>query len=62
MSEGDFTPSAGNGGFKKATRAQRRALEAAYAQADELARENREREAREQAAADGELDGKINAL
>ena len=61
MPEGDFTPAA-SGGFKKATRAQKAALAASFAKADELAKANREREAREQAQADGEIDEKLGGI
>ena len=61
MSEGDFTPAA-SGGFKKATRAQKAALAASFAKADELARENRLREAREQAQAVGEIEEKLGSI
>lgn len=61
MSEGYFAP-AGSGGFKKATRAQKAAMAASFAKADELAKLNRAREAQEQAKADGEIDSRLNSL
>jgi len=61
MSEGDYSPAA-SGGFKKATRAQKAAMAASFAKADELAKLNRAREAQEQANADGEIDSRLNSL
>lgn len=61
MSEGDFSP-ATSGRFKKATHAQKRAMEESFAKADELAKINRAREAREQNQADQEIDDQLNRI